>query len=306
MHANTVRNIGIGALASLFFAFSGSAMAQATRTWVSGVGDDANPCSRTAPCKTFAGAISKTAAGGEINALDPGGYGGVTITKAITIDGGAGQIAGVLVSGTNAIVVSAGASDVVRLRNLDIDGLGTGLNGIRFIAGAALEVHNVQIYRFTQQGISFEVGAGATSALTVTDSQIENNSGGGVLVTGAGTGIATLTRVSMVGNQRGLRAEDGAIVHVRDSTAANNGGNGFIAIGTSRAVQMTLDRCASFHNGAAGVFSGTLATVFLTGSSISNNGTGLQLSGGAIVSSGNNTVQGNLTNGAPTSTPGGV
>src|SRR5712675_1279806 len=100
-----------------------SAHAQATRTWVSGVGDDANPCSRTAPCKTFAGAISKTAAGGEIDALDPGGFGAVTITKAITLDGGGGQVASVLVSGTNGIVVSAGANDVVILRNLRLDGL---------------------------------------------------------------------------------------------------------------------------------------------------------------------------------------
>src|ERR1700730_17294808 len=101
--------------------------AQASRTWVSGVGDDANPCSRTAPCKTFAGAISKTAAGGEIDALDPGGFGAVTITKGITIDGGGGQVASVLVSGTNGIVISAGATDVVSLRNLSINGLGTGL-----------------------------------------------------------------------------------------------------------------------------------------------------------------------------------
>jgi len=69
------------------FAIATSAQAQATRTWVSGVGDDANPCSRTAPCKTFAGAISKTAAGGEISVLDPGGFGAVTITKSITING---------------------------------------------------------------------------------------------------------------------------------------------------------------------------------------------------------------------------
>src|SRR5690349_5297553 len=94
--------------------------AQATRTWVSGVGDDANPCSRTAPCKTFAGAISKTAPAGEINVLDPGGFGAVTITKSITIDGSGGSIAGVLVSGTNGIVVSAPAGSVVVLRNLDM------------------------------------------------------------------------------------------------------------------------------------------------------------------------------------------
>src|SRR5690348_17010708 len=111
--------------------------AQASRTWVSGVGDDANPCSRTAPCKTFAGAISKTAAGGEIDALDPAGYGAVTITKAITLDGGGGQVASVLVSGTNGIVVQAGANDIVILRNLRLDGLlggnsTAGLSGIKF------------------------------------------------------------------------------------------------------------------------------------------------------------------------------
>src|ERR1700756_674202 len=95
------------------------AHAQASRTWVSGVGDDANPCSRTAPCKTFAGAISKTAAGGEINVLDPGGFGAVTITKSITISS-VGFEAGVLVSGTNGIVVSAGPADSVTLEGLDI------------------------------------------------------------------------------------------------------------------------------------------------------------------------------------------
>src|SRR5688572_33130134 len=79
---------------------------QATRTWVSGVGDDVNPCSRTAPCKTLAGAISKTATGGEISILDPGGFGAVTITKSITIDGG-GIIGSILSSGTNGIVVNA-------------------------------------------------------------------------------------------------------------------------------------------------------------------------------------------------------
>src|SRR5215471_10277697 len=108
-------------------------LAQATRTWVSGVGDDANPCSRTAPCKTFPGAISKTAAGGEINVLDPGGFGAVTITKAISIvNEGVGE-AGVLVSGTNGVIISAGVGDTIQLRGLFIDGIGTGLNGIRFL-----------------------------------------------------------------------------------------------------------------------------------------------------------------------------
>src|ERR1700759_549284 len=104
------------------FLASAPANAQATRTWVSGVGDDANPCSRTAPCKTFAGAISKTAASGEINVLDPGGFGAVTITKAISITSQNFE-AGVLVSGTDGIVVSAGANDNVVLSGLDIEGL---------------------------------------------------------------------------------------------------------------------------------------------------------------------------------------
>src|SRR6266536_650985 len=100
-----------------------SAFAQATRTWVSGVGDDVNPCSRTAPCKTWAGAISKTANPGEIDALDPGSFGAVTITKGITLDGG--RVASVLSSGVNGIIVNAGANDTVIIRNLSINGAGT-------------------------------------------------------------------------------------------------------------------------------------------------------------------------------------
>src|SRR5215510_14419325 len=116
--------LNILAVAGLGLTISSVAQAQALRTWVSGVGDDANPCSRTAPCKTFAGAISKTAAGGEIDALGPAGYGALTITKAITIDGGGGQVASVLEAGTNGIVVQAGANDVVILRNLRFNGIG--------------------------------------------------------------------------------------------------------------------------------------------------------------------------------------
>jgi len=147
--------IAVAALAPLFC--GSTAQAQATRTWVSGVGNDADPCSRTAPCKTFAGAISKTAAGGEINALDPGGFGAVTITKSITIDGGGGQVASTLVAGTNGIVINAGATDTVTLRNIRINGVvGTpspGLNGVRFLAGAALHIEHCTIFGFSQIGI---------------------------------------------------------------------------------------------------------------------------------------------------------
>src|SRR5436190_3757748 len=148
---------------------SSAAQAQATRTWVSGVGDDANPCSRTAPCKTFAGAISKTAAGGEISALDPGGFGAVTITKSISItNDGAGE-AGILASGTNAIIVNAAASDVVNLRGIIIDGgplAVPGLNGARFLAGKALHIQNCVIKNFAgtaSSGFGIQVASSGVS-----------------------------------------------------------------------------------------------------------------------------------------------
>src|SRR2546423_6535823 len=140
MHISTRRIAKLApAIVLVALALPSSAFGQATRTWVSGVGDDANPCSRTAPCKTFAGAISKTAALGEINCLDPGGFGGVTITKSITIKCHYTE-GGVLVSGTNAIVVNAAATDKVTLRGLDINGLGTGLNGVRVLQAKSVNI----------------------------------------------------------------------------------------------------------------------------------------------------------------------
>src|SRR5947209_4225676 len=155
--------------------------AQASRTWVSGVGDDANPCSRTAPCKTWAGAISKTAAGGEIDALDPAGFGAVTITKSITLDGGGGQVASTLVSGTNGIVVS-GAGINVTIRNLRINGLsGTGnggLNGILVQNAGAVHVENVNLFAFTQDGINFSSSGGGS--LFVSNTLIQDVGASGI------------------------------------------------------------------------------------------------------------------------------
>src|SRR3954468_4690688 len=118
----------------------------ATRTWVSGVGNDANPGSRTAPDKTFAGAISHTVAGGEIDALDPGGFGALTITKSITIDGG-GTFASVLAAGTNGIVVN-GAGITVTIRRIAINGAGTGLAGIHIVAAAKVHIEDCAIFGF--------------------------------------------------------------------------------------------------------------------------------------------------------------
>ena len=156
------------------------AHAQATRTWVSGVGSDANPCSRTAPCMTFAGAISKTAAGGEIDALDPGGFGAVTITKSITIDGGGGVASVMASSGTNGITVSAGATDIVTIRNVQVQGdLGNdsspstaGDDGIQFNSGAMLSIDNCKIDGFSIDGIIASTSANAI--LNVTNTIITN------------------------------------------------------------------------------------------------------------------------------------
>src|SRR5437763_1289223 len=165
-----MRNIASlsSAIGGILVLFLHAAPAQAqTRTWVSGVGDDLNPCSRTAPCKTFAGAISKTAAAGEINALDSGGFGSVTITKSITIEGG-GNIAGVLASLVNGIIINAGTGDTVALRNLDINGAGNGLIGIKILQAKNVIIDNCQIYGFRT--------AGSTNGRGISDERTANQS----------------------------------------------------------------------------------------------------------------------------------
>src|SRR5881227_888725 len=181
----------INALAVALFtlAFASAAQAQATRTWVSGVGDDANPCSRTAPCKTFAGAISKTADGGEIDCVDPGGFGTVTITKSITIDGG-GTFASILAAGTNGVNLNDSASGaagtkVARLRNISINGAGTGVVGINWTSGKALYVENCEIFGFkasTAQGIRVNLVLDG-GQLFVRDSIIADCASDGINVT---------------------------------------------------------------------------------------------------------------------------
>src|ERR1051325_1434064 len=146
------------AFLALTFAFATAAQAQATRTWVSGVGDDVNPCSRTAPCKTFAGAISKTADKGEIDCLDPGGFGTVTITKNLTIDGTTGAGFGsILAAGTNGVNVNDSATAtprtiIVTLKNLSINGAGSGFDGIRFISGRKLFIEGCTVFNFKGNG----------------------------------------------------------------------------------------------------------------------------------------------------------
>ncbi|HJX27602.1 MAG TPA: right-handed parallel beta-helix repeat-containing protein [Thermoanaerobaculia bacterium] len=290
--------------AILLLAFGTAAEAQATRTWVSGVGDDANPCSRTAPCKTFAGAISKTATGGIINALDSGGFGGVTITKSITIDG-SHSLAGALVSGTNAIVVNAPSTAVVVLRGLNIDGIGTGLNGIRFLAGAALHVENCVINGFT--GKALDIEPTTTTSLFVTNTVIRNNTGasaGGILLKPSGVGSvkATFQNVIVNRNTFGLRAETNTETTIRSSSFSGSTAIGVEAFTPGGNVQINLDETTVANNVSHGIqTSGAGAVVRISNVQVINNiGTGLVPGTGQILSFGNNRVTANTGgNGAP-------
>lgn len=295
-----------------------AAHAQATRTWVSGVGDDVNPCSRTAPCKTFAGAISKTAAGGEIDVLDPGGYGAVTITKAITINGPEGY-GGILSSSTNGIVVNAGVNDVVVLRRMSIQGAGTGLNGIRFLAGAALILDQCEIAG-ASAGFGVDFSPAAASSLDVVDSSIVNNgtiattTGGGIIVRptgGTGTAKVTVRGSQFIRNTFGIRGEGataaagGVKITITDSEFVNNGFGGVIALTTTASpVTMMLNGVIAANNGTNGLnANGAAASITFGSSTVTGNTTGLNPQNSALlVSYGNNQVDGNVTNGAPTGT----
>ena len=188
-------------LAVLFILPVTAANAQATRTWVSGVGDDANPCSRTAPCKTFAGAISKTAASGSINVLDPGGFGAVTITKSITIRSD-GFEAGILVSGTNGIIINAAATDRIVLDGLDIDGVTTGLNGINILSAREVVVLNTTIRGFNAaaSGNGILVNSANKVFVTVIDSFIANNNVGVSVVSSGMNSSARVYNSLITGN----------------------------------------------------------------------------------------------------------
>ncbi|HEV2988055.1 MAG TPA: hypothetical protein VG759_06410 [Candidatus Angelobacter sp.] len=276
--------------------------AQASRTWVSGVGDDANPCSRTAPCKTFAGAISRTAAGGEIDALDPAGYGAVTITKGITIDGGGGQVASVLVSGTNGIVVQAGPSDVVILRNLRINGIGTGINGIRFLAGKALIVDKCEIFGFTTNGV--DIALGSSGQAWVTNTNIQNIGGTGVAATTtAGVVTVGIENVRVELSNKGFESGNHSRVTVNNSLVQNAASIGGQADGDAILTANASDFDLSGTGLQAGPGGGT---VLASNNQVAYNSTGFFNNGGtAFQTYGNNRLHDNTTptNGAITAAP---
>jgi hypothetical protein len=292
--------------ALLLLALAPTAFAQATRTWISGVGDDANPCSRTAPCKTWAGAISKTAAGGEIDALDPGGFGALTITKAITLDGGGGQVASVLVAGTNGIVVAAGATDTVILRNLRLNGLLTpgnanaGLNGVQFLSGQQLVVENCDIFGFAQNGINVNLNQATVANVVVHNTNLTNIGQTAVNFTNASTGnvFGSLSNIAVRQAGTGVATSGSAniAVDVSNSTIVQTTGFGLHAFLGSITAENDL-----FSNNSTGMRAESGATIRLANDGIYNSATGIRAIG-TVQSAGNNRNAGNTIAGAPNGT----
>jgi hypothetical protein len=299
---------------------SAPAAAQATRTWISGVGDDVNPCSRTAPCKTFQGAIPKTAAGGEINCLDPGGFGGVTITKSISLVCDNTQT-GVLVASTNAIINSTTA--VVLISGFDIEGLGQtgspGINGINVLNAAAVHVRNTKIRGFRNgYGINFQPQN--TNSQLFIDNVIISESGGaanpstsgGINVNPAAgfTAGATITNSQIVDNLNvGIRVDTTGIVGSAISasidrvTLSNNGAGILVKApnGTGTVKFMLTDSQVTLNAGQGFIVNGapTSANARVGGTTITNNGTGVLVLGTAqVLSYGDNRLDGNINDGA--------
>ncbi len=301
----------LGAVAGIV-TISGYASAQATRTWVSGVGNDANPCSRTAPCKTFAGAITKTATNGEINCLDPGGFGGVTITKGLSIvcnytEGGV-LSAG---AGVNGIVVNAPATSHVYLRGLDMHGAGSAQNGLRVIAGASVTMEDSVIRAYNASnglGISFQPSA--ATALTLNNVTVDNNgtgaTGGGILIQPTGAGGSA--RVVM----NNVRVTNNANIGLRmDSTGNTSATGNRITISNSMFcgsptgiqiktvlgnsfVEAMLNHSTVCDNTTGISADGSAAVIRVSDTAITANTAGLNTAnGGQIKSYGDNLLDGN-------------
>jgi hypothetical protein len=273
------------AVAVSLFAISVPAHAQ-TRTWVSGVGDDMNPCSRTAPCRSFAGAIAKTATNGTINCLDSAGYGSVTITKSMTIDchetlGSilVGDVAGIVINITD----PKDKFRTVRLRNLDISGAGVGSQGITVLSAATVILEDLEITGVLKNAISdTRVGDGA---LLVANSTMTHNGGAGI---GAGATGGTLSvvvdRSHLTANQIGIAAGPGNNVAVDRSVISANVASGVESDGG----QLTVDNSEITHNGN-GVLMNSGA-IRLSNNTIAFNSTGIS---GVTTSFGVNRISGN-------------
>jgi hypothetical protein len=296
-------------LVLLTLVFASFAQAQATRTWVSGVGNDADPCSRTAPCKTFSGAISKTFINGEIDVLDPGGFGTLSITKSITVDG-TGTFASVLASGTNgfSINIATNVNDPLRnvtLRGISINGAGasgavgtrTGIQGVNISTNGANNVwiEDCVIFNFTQNGINANNPSSLASVnIFLKNDVIRDNGGAGIFTASTNGSIfvrASADHCHFTGNANGIKAGSNSRIFATQCLLDGNSSNGLLVLNTTAGLvsAANLKSCQVSTNLANGVQSG-----------------GAGSAGTSIARIGDNEITGNLGNGVLVSTNGSV
>jgi hypothetical protein len=290
---------------SFILALATAAQAQATRTWVSGVGDDVNPCSRTAPCKTFAGAISKTAKDGEISVLDPGGYGTVTITKSIYINGthgaGYGSILNALTTGVNINITDVNdIRKAVRLRALDINGASTGTNGVSILSAINVFIEDSVIDGNTGDGLSTGMGVRmnltASCNLFVSDTMIHKNVKGIRATSSGGFAVANIRNSNIENNTTGVEAATGGFITIMDSRIASNTSNGVQT--SASGAQMNLRDNVLSNNGTA-INAAAGSSIRALSNLLLNNTTGFGGTTAVIQTDGQNRNAGNTTPGAP-------
>jgi hypothetical protein len=273
--------------------------------WVSPGGNDGNVCSQLAPCLTFQGAINKGSVA-QINCLASGNYGTVTITASITIDCGSGNVGNIISSSSVAININAGSGVNVVLRHLSLNGLDTASNGILASGSFAgsLTIEDCTLQRYTGAAIAFVPSSGR-GLLQISNSQIVNNGLGITAVTLNGQ-IASviLNRIEISGSALiGLRLDGNGVVAgtMRDSVVAAGSAEGVLAVANQ--VFFTIENSSIIANLSNGIHTTSAgANLNVTGSTISGNLTGINATAGSIVSFGNNTLNGNATNGAFTAT----
>jgi len=293
--------IGLRSFLGIFFILivSSVAQAQAARTWVSGVGDDVNPCSRTAPCKTFAGALAHTNTGGEIDCLDSGGFGSATISKSVTLDG-TGCQAGIIASGVNGININitsaADTAKSVRIRHISINGTGSGKSGIRVTSARSVFLDHVLIDGFDDHGLRVETDR---TEVFVSDTTIRHigKSGINIVPTGINPRITLFVeRTSLMGTFTGLSVSKGGRATIRDSSLSQNR-NGLV----SETAELNVINCVLTENETA-VTARDGATIRLAEVVIVNNRTGLLNVGGKILAFNHVLISGNDTDGVPSAT----
>jgi hypothetical protein len=285
------------------------AHAQATRTWVSGVGDDANPCSRTAPCKTFAGAISKTAEGGEIDVLDPGGFGSVTITKAMTLDGthgsgfgsilNAGNIAGIIINVTGGTFVNTA---VVTLRSLYFQaasqspsGTGSSSNGINYLKADRVNVFDCHFENEGNSGIRMALAT--TGSLFVQDCEFTNVVTGITATTSSGTALVAANRISVQHSTSGVVLSGNALGMVTESYFGRLIGGSALQAGNGSTLDISHTKIIANSNGINAVAG---STVRVNECEIFDNTNGFTGTASSIQSGGNNKLAGNTSSVTPT------